>query len=135
MTDPVSIYESNRVQIAVIDDDIFIREAWALLGHEFDALTFESPEAFLAEIARNPNLGGAFDAIIVDYNFGGRSHMSGADLAAVLKTVTASPLILSTDSQPSEIRGAELFDLRLEKNIMTWRELGSMIPVARLRRV
>jgi hypothetical protein len=135
MKDRSTIFDSNRVQIAVIDDDIFIREAWALLGHEFDALTFESPEAFLNEIGRNPDLGSSFDAIIVDYNFGARSRMSGADLAAVLKTVTASPLILSTDSLPSEISGAELFDLQLEKNILTWRQLGNLIPGARMRRI
>lgn len=122
-----------RTQIAVIDDDIFVREAWALLGHDFDAQTFESPEEFLGEIERNPGLRQSFDAIIVDFDFGMRSQMSGVDLAAALRSITKTLLILSTDRQLSEIDGTELFDLHLDKNIFNWQNLGNLIPVARIK--
>lgn len=120
---------SQRTKIAVIDDDIFIREAWGLLGHEFDTLTFESPEEFLDYLAQIPNLAVSFDVIVTDYNFGMRSAMSGADFAERLRQLVSTPIILSTDMDQSSIRRGDLFDSFLDKKIINWRKLDDLLQI------
>jgi len=117
-----------RLTIALIDDDIFIRESWELFIQDVDLLTFDSPEAFLLAIEHNINLITALDAIIVDYDFGSKSKLSGADLANLLRPKTTLPIILSTDMKRKDIPEFDRFDLHLDKNILDWHDLHKLLP-------
>ena len=120
----------RKSKIAVVDDDIFIRESWELYVQDCEAVTFESPEAFLRELASDPTLNTSLDAIIVDYSFGTISNMSGSDLAAALRKLTGLPIILSTDMCRSQIDNFEIFDLHLDKNVLDWQNLTKKIGVS-----
>ncbi len=119
---------TNRASIAIIDDDIFIRESWELFLQEFDLITFDSPESFLLALDRNSDLINTLDAIVVDYDFGTQSTMSGADLASILRKRTSSPIILSTDREQKDIPDFDRFDLHLDKNILDWHALQKLLP-------
>jgi hypothetical protein len=119
---------ANRITIAIIDDDIFIRESWELFLQEFNIVTYDSPESFLLALDRNSSLISSLDAIVVDYDFGAKSTLSGADLAAVLRKKTSSPIILSTDRAQRDIPDFERFDLHLDKNILDWHSLQKLLP-------
>lgn len=111
-------------KIAVVDDDIFIRESWESYVVDCETITFESPEAFLHEFAADPTLKISLAAIIVDYSFGTKSSMTGSDLAAELRKLTCLPIILSSDMCRSQIVNFEVFDLHLDKNFLDWQNLS-----------
>ena len=117
-----------RPTIAIIDDDIFIRESWELFLQEFNLITFDSPESFLLALERNTSLITSLDAIVVDYDFDTKSTMSGADLASILRKRTSSPIILSTDREQKDIADFDRFDLHLDKNILDWHSLQKLLP-------
>jgi hypothetical protein len=119
---------ANRMRFAIIDDDIFIRDSWELFMQEFNILTFDSPETFLLASDRSSSFLASFDAIIVDYDFGVKSNMSGTELAQILRRKTAIPIILSTDMDPKDISEIERFDLHLDKNALDWHSLQKLLP-------
>jgi hypothetical protein len=119
---------ANRMKFAIVDDDIFIRESWELFMQDFNIQTFDSPETFLLASERSSGFLATFDAIIVDYDFGVKSSMSGTELAQILRRKTAIPIILSTDRDPKDISEIEKFDLHLHKNILDWHGLQKLLP-------
>jgi hypothetical protein len=120
--------KKNRPTVAIVDDDIFIRESWELFLREFNLITFDSPESFLLALDRNTSLINTLDAIVVDYDFGNKSDMSGTDLAVILRKKTCSPIILSTDCEQKDIQGFDRFDLHLDKKILDWHGLEKLLP-------
>jgi hypothetical protein len=118
----------NRPTIVIVDDDIFIRESWELFLSEFNLITFDSPEAFILALDRNSSLINTLDAIVVDYDFGNKSDLTGTDLAVILRKKTSAPIILSTDREKKDILGFERFDLYIDKNILDWHGLEKLLP-------
>lgn len=113
----------RKSKIAIVDDDIFIRESWEYFVEDCETITFDSPETFLQAFEADPALSSSLDAIIVDYSFGAKSNMSGSDLAAALRKITRLPIILSTDMCRTQIANFEIFDLHLDKNVLDWQNL------------
>jgi len=127
--DPVIGPTNCHTKIAIVDDDIFIREAWELFLQDFTLFTFDSPETFLLAINRNSQFLDTIDAIVLDYDFGTRSRLLGTELGHILRPKTNCPIIISTDRSRTDIIDIEKFDLHLDKNILDWHNLKKLIPI------
>jgi signal transduction histidine kinase/ActR/RegA family two-component response regulator len=88
---------SAKPRIAVVDDDVFVLEAWEIaLGSEVEVCAFPEPEAFWQRFERD-GLGGVVDLVITDYYFGEGERENGRGFAEQLKARLKVPVLLSSD--------------------------------------
>lgn len=110
-----------RPTVAVLDDNVFVLEAWALVAADARILTYTSPAAFWAEMNANPDLLGQLDAVITDLHFGDLTE-DGLGFAAALKKRLRVPVFLSTDGILVEALGASV-DAQIAKEPVPFADL------------
>jgi FixJ family two-component response regulator len=116
MKTPIRKDEKMR-KIAVVDDCEVVRMAWEFNSTELEVSCYSNPEAFLDEKSK---LNG-YDCIIIDYDYGEESEMTGLDLGQEIRKNYSGKLILSTGFP--EIGNPDLFDAIIGKEVKTAEEL------------
>lgn len=84
--------------IAVVDDSLFVLEAWTALAHDAKVETFLSPEAFWERLEADPGFLDALTCIVVDYYFDTESDVNGLEFAQMVRHRRDVPIFLSTDT-------------------------------------
>ena len=113
-----------KPEVLVVDDNIFILEAWeqALRGDTVVHL-IDNPEALAAKMAQDPGFITRLAYVITDHNFDG-SQQDGLDVGRMVKNQRGDlPILLSSDA---ELRGSELvgsIDAVIAKEPVGYREL------------
>jgi hypothetical protein len=110
---------AGRVTVALIEDDIFLREAWQKeLCDDCDLDVFSSGEAFLAASSSSPTFLSKYSLLISDYYFEGES-VTGATIAKHIAERISFPIVLCSDSElPSD--ELTLFSGRIAKSPQNW---------------
>lgn len=113
------------VSLAVIEDSVFVAEAWcATLGEE--ALAFRSPEEFWRYAEANASYLDNLAGIITDFHFE-NSGSDGIDLARKLKKLRSIPIILSSELNDFEKSDLDTVDLVVGKDPLPWRSLRKLL--------
>lgn len=101
--------------IIIVDDDVFIREAWLdSLGGRVDV--FAKPEDLLTAIAADPSYGATIGCAVVDLHFDNFSDFDGERLAVELLTLFPKlTILLSSDSSPGIGQRDDLFAATIPK--------------------
>lgn len=113
--------------IAVVDDDVFVLEAWERLFTGLTGITlatYDSPEAFWRHIAEGANLEG-LRCVITDYYFGDKSDLDGVAFAKAVKARANVPVLLSSDAHEVDFEGA--IDAQIGKEPTPWMRLSAVI--------
>ena len=117
-----------KPEVLVVDDNIFILEAWeqALRGDTVVHL-IDNPEALAAKIAQDPAFLTRLSYVITDHNFDGSLH-DGLDVGRMVKNQRRDlPVLLSSDA---ELRGSDLsgsIDAVIAKEPVGYRELRQLL--------
>jgi CheY-like chemotaxis protein len=111
--------ESSKPVVVVIEDDIFMREAWvSTLKNDCIVHMFDGARSFWAAVDKSPTLLTTTSIIVTDYYFDGEDQ-TGSDVAAQLKMRSSCPLVLCSNGQFPDDEMA-LFTARIEKEPVTW---------------
>lgn len=113
---------SRRSRLALIEDNIFICQAWkSFIERDVDLQVFYSPRQFWAASRRSGFIE-EFDCIITDNLFEDDDE-TGFRLARKLRTnFPHIPIVLSSDMEVSE-DDARVFNVILKKEPVAWNEL------------
>jgi signal transduction histidine kinase len=115
--------KDGRKRLVVVDDDVFMREAWEALHGEAEVLTWEHPQAFQAACERHPELLGSIDYLVTDFYFEHQAETGVAFALALRDAGLAAPIFLSSNSAPDALDHAAFGGLVLEKRVMSLGEL------------
>ncbi len=109
--------------LIVVDDDIFMRKAWAKRVQDAEVRTFRGPTEFWS-MHGDANLDWSrIQCIITDYHFGAGEPEPIEDFVPRLRAASyRGPVILSSDAASSESL-ASLTDGRIEKRPIPWSEI------------
>jgi hypothetical protein len=111
--------------IAVVDDNVFILEAWQQLVKDAIVTTFTSPSAFLAQADADPDWLARLGCIVTDLHFG--TEEDGVFLAQEVARRRAVPVLLSSDSLPGAGSPDAAFSARIPKEPLSWVELQATL--------
>jgi len=117
------ISTSIKATIAVVEDNVFMREALVLNLKDAEVLSFASPEAFLTY--QEENGVNKFAGILLDQHFDG-SQIDGYTIAKKIRDLKdfSGFLVSISDSQNTESRFNDFFDLKVFKSdINSWAQL------------
>lgn len=91
-------------RVALLDDDVFVREIWKQGAPGLTIETFESPAAFWEAAGEDPvAFAKGFDLVVTDYYFGRGEVDTGGTFAARLKALLpACRIVLLSDAAPGE---------------------------------
>jgi len=82
--------------VLVVDDDIFIQEAWAEQLRPTPCLTFASPRLIMAWLTSHPKEAAQVTCVVLDYYLD--DALNGIELAEHLSAHITAPIFLSTDA-------------------------------------
>lgn len=122
----VPIGEPVRAKIAVVDDDVFMLEAWeTALGADAAPVTFTSPAEFWKAVEKAPELLGDLRCVVTDFHFDNCASDDGVSFAeAVHQRAPRVPILLSSNAALP--RGAERVVHRvIDKAPMSWAKLAA----------
>lgn len=86
-------------QVVVVDDDVFILEAWQQILAGYHLHTFEHPEAVLDALERGDLSANAVDTVITDYYFDNAPNTTGLELARRLRAHGFRRIVAVTDER------------------------------------
>ncbi len=119
--DPVPA--SREPVLIVVDDEVFMRKAWADRVQDARVLTYRGPSDFWAHHPSNGVDWPDIDGIITDYHFAAGEPESLEEFILRLREAGyAGPIILSSDTIETETI-AGLINARIEKRPVAWREI------------
>jgi hypothetical protein len=113
-----------RPLVALVEDDIFMTEAWEeALRPDTECVVFGEPAAFRKRFEGDPAFQERLSAIILDPHFEGTTE-TGADLAGSLRGRTSARILFGSDAT---LLGDEkaLFDGVCGKRPVPWSQLSS----------
>ena len=107
--------------LAIVEDDPFVREAWAQAELDVRVLLFACPRDFWAEHDRNPEFLADVVAVVTDHHFANDGEL-GMDFAVRLRMSFDRPILLASDGvyDDAELRG---IDRRVAKTPQSLKEL------------
>jgi len=92
------IGDTQRPEVLIVDDDVFILEAWqSKLGHSRNVATYSSPESLLRSLSQEAQQFSLVRCIITDMNFA-PGEISGLELARVLREKINAPILMASDA-------------------------------------
>lgn len=102
-------------RLALIDDDVFVREIWQAVGGGWQVEVFDGPASFWKAVAERKDFLNSFDVIMTDYYFGKDEEGTGDAFARALKGASdALPVVLFSDVRLSDAEMAP-FDGQIAK--------------------
>jgi CheY-like chemotaxis protein len=122
----VPVEESTRPKIAVVDDDVFMLEAWeTALSADAAPVTFASPDEFWKAVEKAPELLAGLTCVVTDYHFDNCAADDGVSFAeAMRQRAPRVPILLSSNA--SLPRGAErVVHSVIDKAPMSWAKLAA----------
>ena len=120
---------SSQKLIAIVDDDIFIREAWVQKIRPYPTRSFSSVEDLLGELERDTPLSSQFELMILDQYL--EDGMTGLEFAQKIRRQETPlpaniPLVLATDAYDSiekDPKKRSFVDLVLSKDPLTYPDI------------
>lgn len=124
----VSIHTWTGPTIALVEDDVFLRDAWTLSVRDARLELFSTGEALIERCLADADFLATLAVVVTDFHLG-TGQCDGAELAARLKNLRRSlPVVLCSES------GAQLTDHHqvafatvLEKRPYSWHELRLLL--------
>jgi signal transduction histidine kinase/CheY-like chemotaxis protein len=97
----------HRPSVAILDDNIFILEAWTdALGADSRVFSFASPEELLEALEKDPNFLNTLACVVTDFHFDNSTVYDGMDVGKLVKSRRPGiPVLLSSDG---EMNGLDL---------------------------
>jgi signal transduction histidine kinase/CheY-like chemotaxis protein len=108
--------------VVVIDDDVFVLEAWATILDDAELMTFESPTHFWQYLAANKSFINDIKLIVTDFYFDNESHENGESFAVKIKTIGDIPVLLSSNASFSTM--PSVFDGMIGKEPATYQAIN-----------
>lgn len=112
--------------VAVVDDNIYVLEAWQAHCKDAVVICFDSPEKFWSKIKKNPEIKSSLACVVTDYHFDG-SDTNGRHFAQHIKETINVPVFLASDSEGTRFNVPACVDASIEKRPHTWSELKELI--------
>jgi hypothetical protein len=115
------------VTLALIEDEVFVREAWQLSVKKTSMMSFETPEAFLAKCRTEPRFLAGLKVVVTDFHFGSASERDGAWLKDEVNRLRHDlPVVLSSDSGTVG-QASDGFRLVIDKRPYEWGEIEGLL--------
>lgn len=90
------------VRIALIDDDVFVGQAWAReLGRECEVWVFGGAAQFWRAVEAEPGFLESLDCVLVDF-FLGEGDPTGVQIARDIRAKSPCPILACTSAELSE---------------------------------
>lgn len=109
--------------VVVVEDDLFIREAWQIVIRDAQALLFASGGEFQQWLRGKPADLARVEFFVLDYYL--ESGVTGHDLAREIKQMSEAPVVLCSDMGSSSKPQAG-FDLVIGKDPKNLAELSEL---------
>lgn len=113
-------------RIAIVDDSLFVLEAWQQLVDDAEVLVFESPRKFFLATSREPGLLASLACVVTDFHFDEGEPLDGTNFAALLVQRCGPPVLLSSDMPYGDEAGSP-FAGRIAKEPMSWMQLARVL--------
>jgi hypothetical protein len=111
--------------IAFIDDSFAVRQLWKLKIKDATFIDFETPEMFFAKVQTEKAFLDQIECVITDFYFDGLSGFTGLTFAQKLRPQFQKSIILATSAMDFDENLPDCFDLLIDKDPVSWKELSS----------
>ena len=108
--------------VVVVDDDVFVLEAWATILDDAELMTFESPTLFWQYLAAHKSFINDIKLIVTDFYFDNESHENGESFAVKIKMIGSIPVLLSSNASFSTL--PSVFDGMIGKEPATYQDMN-----------
>ena len=118
--------ESLMPSIAVVEDNIFMLEAWMdRLSTDALVLGFVSPEELFKAMDEDPDLVHSLACVVTDFHFDNSNHYDGLDVGKAVKSRTShARVLLATDYDDGYLEHAAAFDHVISKEPTSFTDLA-----------
>lgn len=122
--------ESIKTDVAIVDDNIYIRESWRAMLSDRIVHGFSGPAEFWRALDSDQDLESRLACVITDYHFGENADENGVQLARRWMARSSVPVFIASNSE-SFTDNTNIF--RISKEPLTWRDLQRIIREHRPR--
>lgn len=120
--------DGDRIMVALVEDSLFLQDAWVHEATAFTVLPFEGPTAFFNAMKENPDLLEQLQFIITDYFFDHEQDSNGFTFAEKLRKTHSfqKPILLASNSEPPA-EHLDAFEMVIDKNPTEGHELWEKV--------
>jgi signal transduction histidine kinase len=117
-------------ELAVLDDDVFMREAWTLGRHDARVHTYSSLEDFCRALTEEPSLGRRLRLVVTDFYFGAESDADGHEVAAFVRRELGIPVLVASELHGTLPKSADVAAY-IDKLPQAWASLAQAAGIDR----
>lgn len=114
-------------EFAVVEDEVFVLDAWVMRNKDAVVHAFSSPEAFWDFVAKDSAFLSRIKCVVTDYYFDEFPNDNGLKFAAKIKEQSKVAVILSTNAIIKREQTAGVVDAIIEKDMMQWTTLADIL--------
>lgn|GEM_PF-7067959 len=119
--------DASRPLVAVVDDDVFVREAWQkTLSVDAEVRTYKSPTEFLTALETDPDAMEHLHCIVTDFDFRSENDIDGHTFAGLFKSRHGAPIFLASDGIFTDAETLQ-YDGVISKDPVRLVQLNSML--------
>ena len=124
--------ESLMPSIAVVEDNIFMLEAWMdSLSTDALVLGFLSPEELFKAMDEDPGLVHSLACVVTDFHFDNSNHYDGLDVGKAVKSrASHTRVLLATDYDDGRLEHTAAFDHVISKEPTSFTDLALRFGIA-----
>jgi CheY-like chemotaxis protein len=120
------VEEPTRPKIAVVDDDVFMLEAWkTALAADAAPVTFASPDEFWRAVEKAPELLDGLTCVVTDYHFDNCATDDGMSFAEAMRQRAPRVSILLSSNATLPHGAERVVHCVIDKTPMSWAKLAA----------
>ena len=126
--------EPGKPVVVVVDDSRVIVKAWERFVKDATVITFTSATRFLEDLAGEKAMAASINIVVTDFYFDGEA-LDGVTVAAAVRRHSTAFVVLSSNTESSELANAAPFDAVIGKEPHTYADLCRALAAEKSRPV